>query len=108
MGSNGKLIKKSEIHKDIPFIFGNFKDKSFFELKKAIDESDLKYEEVKELFYFQSGRWDIRFKNDILLRLPKNKINEYLKLYLKILENENFSKIKIVDLRQQNQVIINE
>ena len=37
LGSNGKLIQIDEIEKNLPYIFGDFNIKNFFELKKAID-----------------------------------------------------------------------
>ena len=39
LGSNGKLTKKNDKKLDVPYIFGDFKNKNFFELKNMIDES---------------------------------------------------------------------
>ena len=107
LGSNGKLIKSNKIEKDIPFIFGDFKIENFFQLKKAITKSNFNFNKIKNLFFFKSGRWDIEIESGLLIKLPKENIQKSLELSQKILDKNN-KKIKIIDLRQYNQVIINE
>lgn len=107
LGSNRKLIKSNEIAKDIPFIFGDFKMENFFQLKKAITKSNFNFNKIKNLFFFKSGRWDIEIKSGLLIKLPKENIQQSLELSKKILD-KNDKKIKIIDLRQHKQVIINE
>ena len=107
LGSNGKFIKASNIKKDIPFIFGSFKRKNFFELRKAIDETNFDYKEIENLFFFKSGRWDIQTYSGILIKLPKKNLKDSLDLSFSILNDNRFEKIKILDIRQSNQVIIN-
>ena len=108
LGSNGKLIETSNNKKDLPFIFGNFEIKNFFKLKKAIDQTDLDYFDLKKLLFFKSGRWDIETKDGLLIKLPKNEITKSLKLLLTFLDKHNEKKINQIDLRQYNQIIINE
>jgi len=108
VGSNGKLIEvKSEI-KNLPYIFGDLNINEFLKLKKTIDKSNLNYNEIKNLFFFQSGRWDIEKNSGTLIKLPNKELKESLKLSLSILNNNKFGKIKTIDVRQKNQVIINE
>ena len=106
LGSNGKLIKLGITDIDVPFIFGDLEIKNFFEFKKAIDESDLNYNEIKKLFFFKSGRWDIETKNDILIKLPKDGVKEALNFFINFtIKNK---KINMIDLRQKNQIVTNE
>ena len=107
LGSNGKLIKTDIIQKEIPYIFGEFKLQNFFELKKAIDETNFDYQEVKNLFFFKLGRWDIEMNNGILIRLPKDKIKDSLQIVTDILSQYQQKLINYVDLRHHNQVVIN-
>ena len=53
---------------------------NFFELKKIIDNSNFKFKEIKNLFFFPSGRWDIETHNGVLIKLPKNNIKQLIKL----------------------------
>ena len=107
LGSNGKLTSNIELKSNLPFIFGNFENKSFFDLKKAIDETNFDYNEIKNLFFFKSGRWDIELNNGLLIKLPKDEIKKSLDLLISFLNTETNTKIKEIDLRQSNQIIIN-
>jgi len=107
LGSNGKLIESVNKVEEAPFIFGDFKIKEFFKLKDIIDRSNFKYDEIKNLFFFPSNRWDIETHSGIVIKLSSSRLEENLKLSLQILEDMSQKKIKIIDLRQKNQVIIN-
>lgn len=106
LGSNGRLIETINFKKDIPFIFGDFDNESFFELKKAIDETNFEYNKIRNLFFFKSGRWDIETKSGLLIKLPESNIKESLQLMIDFLAQENNEKINRIDLRQYNQIII--
>ena len=108
LGSNGKFIKDESTTKNLPYIFGDFKIQNFFELKNAIDETNFNYDEVKNLFFFKSGRWDIETKNGIVIKLPKERIKHSLQVFVDILSKNQLISINNVDLRQHNQIIINE
>ena len=95
------------MRKDIPFIFGNFENQNFFNLKRAIDDADFNYSKIKNLYYFKSGRWDIETHNGLLIKLPKNEIQKSLKRLINIINQNKNVKIKQIDLRQYNQIIIN-
>ena len=76
LGSNGKIIKASEIVEEIPFIFGDFKNKNFFELKSVMTNKNFDYSEIKSLFFFKSGRWDVELHNGLLIKLPKKNLEK--------------------------------
>ena len=107
LGSNGKLIKTSELNQNLPLIFGDFKIKNFFELKDAMNEVNFEFKDVKNLFFFKSGRWDIETQYGLLIKLPKKEIKRSLQIFLDFIEVNDLSEIKEIDLRQHNQIIIN-
>ncbi len=108
LGSNGRLIKINTLKEDLPFIFGNFDKEKFFQLKSAIDETDFDYNNIKNLFFFKSGRWDIETNNGLLIKLPEKEIKNSLILFLNFYAKKGDKKINEIDLRQLNQIIINE
>ena len=108
VGSNGKLIETKDNLKDLPYIFGNLDINSFLRLKKIIDNSILEFKEIKNLFFFPSGRWDVELSSGILIKLPNEKLKESLDLSLNLLNNEKFVNVKLIDVRQKNQVVVNE
>jgi cell division protein FtsQ len=108
LGSNGKLIENQNNTNRIPFIFGDFSNEEFFKLKSIVDKSNFDYKRIKNLFFFKSGRWDLEINSGTLIKLPKSKLSEAVDLFSQILKNDQFKDIKLIDLRQTNQLIINE
>ena len=76
--------------------------------KRIIDQSKISYAEIKNLYFFSSKRWDIKVKDDIIIKLPTNQIAESLDLALEFLQNNDFKDIKIIDARVKNQIILND
>ena len=107
LGSNGKLILSEKNSTELPFVFGEFKSKDFFDLYQVINDTSFDFNEIKKLFFFNSGRWDIETYSGVLIKLPREEFKQSFNISLKILNDDKFEKIKIIDLRQSNQVIIN-
>ncbi len=108
VGSNGKFINTKNYSKNLPFVFGNFETEEFIEFKNIILQTDLEYNNIKNFYYFPSGRWDIEMISGILIKLPITGIKESLNLSIELLNNIEFSNIKILDIRQKNQIVIND
>ena len=108
LSSNQKLILTNGEIDDIPYVFGNFNNEEFFALKDIIDNSDFDYTQIKNLYFFPSKRWDIEMNSGLIIRLPRNKLKESIELSLKIISDDSLRKIKMIDLRQNSQIIINE
>ncbi len=105
IGSNGKLINFESYNKSLPYVFGKIKIKDFIELKKIIAKSKFNFEEISELYFFPSGRWDIKSKKGILIKLPEKNLLKALNLADQIVTNEIFKNDKVIDLRIYNHVI---
>ena len=108
VGSNGKFINTKDHSKNLPFVFGNFETEKFLEFKNIILQTDFKYNNIKNFYYFPSGRWDIEMISGVLIKLPIIGIKESLNLSIDLLEDKEFSNIKILDIRQKNQIVIND
>ena len=106
IGSNGKLLESDIYNNRLPFIFGNPKIEEFLEFKEIIDNSQVPYNKIKNLYFFNSKRWDLELKNDVILKLPQKNINSALKLISEFLNNKNIKDIKIIDARIKNQIIV--
>ena len=108
IGTNGKLSEKKISEKLLPFSFGKPNIQEFLLLKKNIDKSDFSYEEVKNLYFYPSKRWDIELKNNIILKLPKDNVKKSLNDIFQFLKNINLNRMKTIDARVKNQIIIND
>ena len=108
VGSNGRLSKSNFSKEALPFIFGKPEIKEFLNFKNIIDESKFSYDEIKNLYFFPSKRWDLELNNNIIIKLPKNNSNESLELAFNFLNSQNLKNIKIIDARIQGQIILND
>ena len=108
IGSNGKLSEYNFSKIRLPFIFGNPHNNDFLNLKKKIAESKFSYEEFENFYFFPSGRWDLQLKNNILIKLPENKINDSLDYAFDFMKNNNIDDFSVIDLRIKNQIILND
>ncbi len=108
VGSNGKFISAKNHSKNLPFVFGNFEIEKFLEFKNIILQTEFKYNNIKNFFYFPSGRWDIEMNSGVLIKLPITGIKESLNLSIDLLNKKEFGNIKILDIRQKNQIVIND
>tara|TARA_B100000787_G_scaffold123499_1_gene92935 strand:+ start:668 stop:1345 length:678 start_codon:yes stop_codon:yes gene_type:complete len=106
VGSNGKIIKKEKTNEVLPYIFGKFRSKEFLEFKKNIDLSKFKFLDLKSIFFFPSNRWDILTRENILIKFPERDLLRSLNLVHKILGRNEFKNIKLIDLRIENNLII--
>jgi cell division protein FtsQ len=108
IGSNGKLSKDDLFNNHLPFIFGQPNSEEFLNFKKIIDQSIFSYDEIKNFYFFPSKRWDIELKNNIIIKLPKDNTKDSLEVVFKFLDNQNLKRIKIIDARIKDQIIIND
>ena len=105
VGANGKLIEDKSNNELLPYIFGEFNSRHFLTFKQNIEKSIFSFSNLKTLYFFPSGRWDILTDSDILIKLPLNSTLKSLNLAYKIVSDDSIEK-KIIDLRVKNHLII--
>ena len=67
------------------------------------------FREITEMYFFPSGRWDIKSNKGILIKLSETNLLKTLNLAYQLTMNETFKNDKVIDLRIYNNVIsINE
>ena len=108
IGSNGKLINlDSNQTKDLPYFYGNFNREEFLEFLNVINKVGLEIKDIASFYFFPSRRWDIKFKDGLLLKLPNNDLMKVLPQALLLMNNQNFRNLKLIDLRIKNRIITN-
>ena len=98
-------IDKFSNYENLPIVFGKFTAEKFINFKKIIYQSDLNYNNIQEIFFYPSGRIDIKNQNNVLIKFPIDKLDESLKIANQIINNKNFNN-NVIDLRIPNQVIL--
>ena len=107
IGSNGNLIKITDIKTEVPFVFGEIAIEELLKLKNIIDKSGFDYNDIKNLYYFKSKRWDIETKDNLIIKLPIENLETSFEILWQIYQEEEFGGFKTIDLRQNNQIILN-
>ena len=103
IGSNRKFIKNGSSNNELPFIFGNPTVKEFFKIREIIDKSKISYSEIKNLYFYQSKRWDLELRDNTIIKLPIDDIDRALNLAIEFLDDN-----KLIDARIENQIILND
>ena len=105
IGSNGKFIDYRNTKKILPYVFGKVDPYSFIDFVKIIKKSKFDLNTVKEFYFFPSGRWDIKTKDNKLFKLPSENLEINLNSISDVLKTEEFKKTEIIDLRFSNKII---
>jgi len=105
VGANGKLIENKSNNELLPYIFGEFNSDDFLLFKQNIENSIFSFSNLKELYFFPSGRWDVLTNKNILIKLPHENIVLSLNLSKKLIDNDNFKDNKVIDLRVKNHLV---
>ena len=107
IGSNNNFIEIERFHnhKNLPIVYGKFTAKEFTSFLKIIRQSKLNYNNINEIFFYPSGRIDIKNKDNLLIKFPIQNLEEAIIIVNKIIKNKNFRN-NLIDLRVPNQLIL--
>ena len=105
LGNNGKILDIKINENNFPIIRGSENIGYIFEVVNLLNSSKFDYNSIKNIFFFGSGRFDIKLKNELLIRFPINYTKEIINYGSDLLNNEKFVNSKIIDLRINNRII---
>ena len=106
LGENGKQIKKNNINYNLPLIVGDIKIEKFIGLKNNLTKQGFIFENFNKFYYFKSERWDLLYKNKLLIKLPSNNLEKSLLILKDTIKNINIDNIRIIDLRIGETIIL--
>ena len=106
--SNLILFDERLIQYNLPAIFGKNADKNFILFLNQLKKQNFPTDEIKNYYYFQISRWDLELINNNKIKLPKNNIKAAIKKSIKLLKNEDFKNYKIIDLRVDGKIVVNQ
>ena len=107
---HGKIIDKFRegINEGLIIFYGNQASMAAYKFLNIINKTDT-VNLIKEGYYIDERRWDIRLHNNIVLNLSEINIEDSLKNYIKLIKkfnNSDIIKIKSIDLRDSKKAII--
>ena len=108
IGENNQFIlaKKLKIKKEIPVIFGRFSIHEFINLKRELNLQKINDNEIIKYYWHKNNRWDLYFKNNIIIKLPEKNYNEAIKIYKQFIINNQIKSNSVIDLRIANRLIL--
>ncbi len=105
LGDNGKILN-TEIKKNyLPIVSGSENISHIFETVSLLISSKFDYNSIKNIIFFKSGRFDIKLKNEVLIRFPIHYSEEMINYSSDLLNNKKFVNSKTIDLRINNRII---
>ena len=108
LGNNGKIIDPEILPKNIPEVTGTNDMKKIFQTIEIIKKSDFDIEKIKKINFFPSKRIDIEFENKKKIKFPINLKIDDLNFGFRVINDEKFNQVKIIDLRIPNKVITDD
>ncbi|WP_075482242.1 cell division protein FtsQ/DivIB [Candidatus Pelagibacter communis] len=105
LGNNGKIIKLENLPTNVPKIIGTKNIKKAFRTLKMIDKSDLEIEKIMIIEFFPSERIDVELRNKKKIKFSTNLSVDNFNFGSKLLNDDEFNKSRIIDLRIPNKII---
>ena len=105
LGNNGKVIDLETLPVNVPEITGTNDIKKVFQTIKIVNKSNFDIRSIKKINFFPSDRIDIELKNKKKIRFPIDLTIDKLNFSSRLMEEEEFNKSKIIDLRIPNKII---
>ena len=62
--------------------------------------------QIKNLYYFQIGRWDLQLLDNEIIKFPHNNTDEAIIKSVELLDREDFKNYDIIDLRIDDKIIV--
>jgi len=108
VGNNEKFILAKELNndKELPLIFGKFSIEDFIKIKKILANGGIDQKKINKFYYHKNKRWDIFYKNNIIIKLPDKNVKHAVKLLKQFLKFNEIKTNLIIDLRINNRLIL--
>ena len=103
--NNLVLSKNHLIDQNLPNIYGKDAEHYFNDFQKLLKSNDFNLNIISSYYFFQINRWDLVTNNHKLIKFPSEYLNEAIKLANTILNNKDFNKYSVIDLRINNKII---
>ena len=104
--SNLVLFANNMDFDKLPIIFGEGAENNFTYFFDQLKNNNFPTKQIKKLYYFQIGRWDLQLANDKIIKFPHNSTDEIIKKSVELLDRKDFENYNIIDLRVDGKIIV--
>ena len=104
--SNLVLFANNMDFDKLPIIFGEGAENNFTYFFDQLKNNNFPTKQIKKLYYFQIGRWDLQLTNGKIIKFPHNNIEDAIKKSIELLDRKDFENYNIIDLRIDGKIIV--
>ena len=104
--SNLLTFNKNMIVGNLPNVFGEGAELEFINFFNQLENNNFPRQRVKNLYYFQIGRWDLQLLNNQIIKFPTSKTTEAIKQSVELLNRKDFENYNIIDLRIYGKIVV--
>ena len=94
------------VNNNFPNIFGKDAERDFINFFEQLKNNKFPRKEVKNYYYFQVDRWDVKLTNNQIIKFPSKKRKEAIQQSVKLLNHEDFENYKVIDLRIHGKIVV--
>ena len=91
-------------YQNLPYVFGNRDDFEIF--YNNLKQINFPLNIIEKYTFYETKRWDLKTKNNKVIKLPSENYTKSLKSYLKLKDKNSFENYKLFDYRISNQLIL--
>ena len=108
LDSSSNLITFSEnmLIDDLPSVFGEGAEQDFINFYNQLENNNFPNQKIKNFYYFQIGRWDLKLLNDLIIKFPASKIIEAIQQSVELLTRKDFENYNVIDLRIHGKIVV--
>ena len=90
---------------NLPNIYGKDVEYYFNDFQKLLKLNNFNLDIISSYYFFQINRWDLVTNNQKIIKFPSKGLKEAIKVANKLLNNKDFNKYSVIDLRINNKII---
>ena len=107
LADNDNLISSKDyvVDQDLPNIYGKHAEYYFNDFQKLLKLNDFNLDIISSYYFFQINRWDLVTNNQKIIKFPSKDLKEAIKVVNKLLNDKDFNKYSVIDLRINNKII---
>jgi cell division septal protein FtsQ len=107
LADNNNLIPFKDYVADsnLPIIYGKNAEHYFNDFQRLLKLNNFNLNIISSYYFFQINRWDLITNNNKIIKFPSKGLKEAIKIANSLLNNKDFNKYSVIDLRINNKII---
>ena len=90
---------------NLPNVYGKDAEYYFNDFQKLLKLNNFNLNIISGYYFFQINRWDLVTNNQKIIKFPSKNLKEAIIVVNKLLNNKDFDKYSVIDLRINNNII---